>query len=200
MTIRWRGRHYFDNLAAENLEGYGISEKGTTLYLDTVNGSDVNSGLSWSNALKTMTKAMTKIDDNGIIAILGDVREHVTAPLGVTGVRIIGAAGGRTRHDNGVRWREAVTAGDAPLLTLREQGWEVHNILFVPQDTYSAIRLRREESATYPDASHAIIRGCKFIGGVAHGSHAGMGIEDYGGMHHVLIKGCEFSELDGAII
>jgi hypothetical protein len=71
---------------------------------------------------------------------------------------------------------------------LREQGWEVHNLLFVPpKASYPAIRLRREENATYPDGSHAVIQSCKFIG------DAGGAIGDYGGCHHVLVKDCEFA-------
>lgn len=199
MTIRWRGRHYFDNLAVGTLEGYGVQEKGTTYYVDTVNGSNSNSGLNWDVPLATVAAAFAKVDDNGIIAILGDVREQITAPLGVTGVRVIGAAGGRTRHDDGVRWREPVTALDAPLVTIRQQGWEFHNILFVPQDGYSAIRARREENATYPDGGHFKVKGCKFIGGGGIGTPQGYGIEDYGGCHHYLIEECEFNDLAKAI-
>src|SRR5690554_1810859 len=120
MTIRWRGRHYFDNLAVGTLEGYGAQEKGTTYYVDTVRGNDSFSGLSWSMALKTVAAAFARVDDNGIIVVIGDIREQITAPLGITGVRVIGAAGGRTRHDDGVRWREPATALDAPLVTIRQ--------------------------------------------------------------------------------
>jgi len=194
-----RGKSMREAMLYEGL-GFGVVGVGNVWYVNTVTGSDKASGKTPTTAFKTMAYAFTKVGDNDIIGVLGDVREQIIAPLGITGVSVIGMAGGRTRHDDGVRWREPATALDAPLLTLRNQGWEVHNILFVPQDGYSSIRLRREETTTYPDGSHAVIEGCKFIGGVAHGSHAGLGIEDYGGMHHVLICGNEFSELDGAII
>jgi len=200
MTIRWRGRHYFDNLAVGSLEGYGVKEYGTIYYVDTVNGSDSNSGLNWDVALATVEEAFAKVGDNGLIAIIGDVREQITAPLGVTGVKVVGVAGGRNRHDDGVRWREPATALDAPLVTIRQQGWEFHNILFVPQDGYSAIRAHRAESTTYPDSSHFIVKNCKFIGGAAIGSQAGIGIEDWGGNHHYLVEDCEFHELDNAIV
>ena len=174
-------------------------------YIDTVNGLDTRDGLSWDGAFKTMAKAFTVAGtagkNNPTFKVIGDVREEVLTPLGIQGGRIIGSTYGMTRHDDGVRWREpasAPTSGGA-LLTIREQGWEVRNILFVPKTDGTAVRLRRAEDATYPDGSHAIISNCKFIGNVAFGSQGGCGIENHGGSHHDLIEGCEFMSLDDGI-
>ena len=167
---------------------------GNELYVDTVNGADGNAGTSWSSAFKTMTAALAGATDQGVISVVGDVREQCVAPLGVYGVKIIGAAGGQPHHDNAMRWRApASPVAQTALLRLREQGWEVHNILFVPSADNAAIELHRAEDATNPDASHAIIKNCVFTG---DGTGA-VGIEDIGGMHHVLIEGCEFRLLVG---
>jgi len=166
-------------------------------FVDTVNGVDSGDGTS-DAPYSTVAFALTKVVSGDAVYIKGDVREEVVAPLGVYGVKLIGNVLGQTRHDNGCRWREpasgATTAG--ALLTLIEQGWEVHNILFVPKSDATALRIRRAEDATYPDGSHARIVGCKFIGAATATTK---GIEDVGGSHHNLIVGCEFMTLANAI-
>lgn len=180
---------------ADVAEGFG-----NVYFVDTVNGNDGNRGTLPDKAFATMEEAFTHIADGDTIYVRGDVREQINAPVGVQGVRIISAAWGNTRHDDGCRWREEATAGNAPLLTLREQGWEVHGVLFVPETGYSAIKFNRQEIAAAMDGSHAIIRNCKFIGNVAVDSAGGIGIEDYGGMHHQIIEDCEFENLVSGIV
>lgn len=169
---------------------------GRQWFLDTEAGLDSKRGDSWAHPVATMERILDQVASHDIVYAFGDIREQLVAPLGVQGVRIFGVTGGRPRHDDGVRWREAATAGDAPLLELREQGWALYNMLMVPQDTFSAIKLHRAESATYPDASHAIFKRLKIIGSGADE----IGIEDYGGMHNVEIDDCEFMSLASAII
>lgn len=157
-------------------------------------GSDTNGGRSWEAPFATMAAAFAAAGDNDRIYFIGTIAEQLLAPLGVQGVKVIGAAGGRTRHDDGARWTSpAEPNATTPLLTLREQGWEVHNVLFVPPDDAPAIRFRRAESATYPDGSHAIVRNCKFV------SDGETGIEDHGGGHHWLVEDCEFGSADTAL-
>ena len=179
--------------------GQAVRSRGLDLYVDTANGSNNNDGLSWEQAKATMAAALALATDHSSIYVVGDVREQISAPLGIQGVRVIGAAGGRPRHDDGVRWRAAAVAGNAPLLIVHEQGWEFQNILFVPQSTYSALKFWRAEDANHPDGSHAIVRGCKFIGPGGIGTPQGIGIEDFGGMHHMLFEDNEFCDLDFAI-
>jgi hypothetical protein len=158
-------------------------------------GSDGADGLGWTNPLATMGEAFSRLADNDRVFFVGNIREQLLAPLGVRGVKVVGAAGGRARHDNGARWYEpADPTAATPLLTLREQGWEVHNVLFVPSaDAVSCVRARRAEDATYPDSSHAILRGCRFIGDTA--TPVGCGVEDHGGTSHITVEDCEFSGL-----
>ena len=191
------------------------SLRGVDLFVDTVNGQDDRTGLSWDKCLASVEEATARLaapkffgadygPGNSRIFVVGDVREQFTAPLGVFGVKIIGATGGRPRHSteggvcvegNGCSWRELATAGDAPLITLRQQGWEIHNILMIPESGYSAVKLHRAESATYPDASHFKATGVKFISG---GTRVGYGIEDVGGAYHVGVEDCEFQNLEFA--
>lgn len=182
------------------LSGLGRRKSGNVYVVDPELGDDDWLGDRYDKPLATVTEALTRLHTNDTLLLYGDIREQVLAPLDVQGVRVIGLANGNTRHDDGVRWREAASAGNKPLIELREQGWEFQNILFVPQTAYSAVKLHREESATYPDASHAKFSGCKFIGNVAFGSAGGIGIEDYGGMHHVVVEDCEFAQLVSAIV
>lgn len=172
----------------------GVTRK-PTLYVDTVLGSNTKSGTSWSSAKATMAAAFAIVEDDAIIYVRGDVREQILAPLGVQGVAIIGASGGNNHHDDAVRWRVAATpVADTPLLTLREQGWEVQHILFVPDaNAVVGVRLRRAESATYPDASHAIIRDCRFIGAT------GKGVENHGGVSQITVEDCIFDGLTTGI-
>lgn len=161
---------------------------GRVFFLDTVNGNDRSLGYDPDKPIKTMAEFFDRAEDNDAVVFWGRIREQLLAPLGVQGVKIIGGAGGGLRHDDGARWDSpASPEAGVPLLTLREQGWELHNFLSVPADGISGVRIRRAEDATYPDGGHAIIRGCKFV------SDAGIGVEDYGGSHNVTVEDCVFA-------
>lgn len=180
--------------------GQAQATKGLEVYVDTVGGSNNNSGTSgWSDAKATMAAALAICTDHSTVYVVGDIREQINMPLGVQGIRIIGAAGGNTRHDDGVRWRAPASPTAAtPLLTLREQGSEIENILFVADaNAVACVRVRRAEDATWPDGSHAIFRNCKFTGNPD--TPVGIGIDDYGGGHHVRVENCEFNGLVTAI-
>ncbi len=203
MTVRWRGRHVFDQIAANEFEGFGeIAFKNAVVYVDTVNGNDNNTGKGWSTAVKTMADAFDKVADQGVIAVVGTIAEQaVVAPLGVYGVRVVGLAGGNSRHDgNFPRWKQETVAANDALVIIREQGWEFHNILFVPESGYGAIKAWRAEDATHPDSSHFIVRHCKFIGPGGIGTPQGYGIVDFGGNHHYVVEESEFNDLDTAIV
>jgi hypothetical protein len=165
---------------------------GNVWFVNTVSGSDGNDGQSTDSPFLTMTKALSRVGDNDVIFFEGTVREQCVAPLGVTGVSIIGAAGGGVRDDNGAKWTypaSGATAGGA-LLLIREQGWSVSNFLMTPEPTSgAAIELRRSEDAVYPDASHFIASGMRFVGIDVTTTY---GIRDIGGCSNVLVENCEF--------
>lgn len=190
-----------------------ISYFGNVWFVDTVNGSDGNSGTGPNDAFATMGRALwfdtitsgagttSNVGPNDTIFLKGTVRQQLIAPLtkvvngtarAVTGVQIIGDVGGGVRDDDGAKWTypaSGATAGMA-LLALRQQGWGVHNILMTPEPTSSTcIELRREENATNPDASHFVATGNRFVGIDVTTTY---GIRDLGGCSNVQIIGNEF--------
>lgn len=197
--------------------GQLVAINGVDFFVDTQQGSDSRSGLSWDAPLATVAEACTRLGtpkgytlpgqrkgSNSRIFVIGDVREHVSAPTDVFGVKIIGAFAGRPRHvtedgavndGNGAAFRDTAVAGSAPLLTTREQGWEVHNMMFVPPTGYAGWRWRREETDANRDASHSIANGCRFV---SAGTRVGYGIDDYGSQSHGAVIECEFELLEYA--
>jgi len=165
---------------------------GRVWFVNTVTGSDGNDGQSTDSAFSTMAQALSRVGDNDVVYFRGTVREQIVAPLGVQGVSIIGAAGGGVRDDDGAKWTypsSGATAGGA-LLLVREQGWSVSNFLMTPEPTSgAAIELRRAENATYPDGSHFIATGMRFVGVDVTTTY---GIRDIGGCSNVLVQNCEF--------
>ena len=67
MTVRWRGRHVFDNLVANSVEGilagYASNPLATHFYVDDQNGDDDNSGLSPDKAKLTLQAAIDLCTD-----------------------------------------------------------------------------------------------------------------------------------------
>lgn len=175
------------------------AQEGNTFYVNTVSGLDTNNGLSWAGAFQTMARVLAVVNDNGVIYFLGKVREQLVAPLGRTGVSIVGAAGGQVRDDDGAKWTtpaSGAVAGKA-LIEIREQGWGFYNFLMTPDNTGGAcIKAHRAEDASYPDSSHFIASGMRFVGG----GGTPIGIEDVGGNHHYLVTDCEFQSLNFGIL
>jgi hypothetical protein len=194
--------------------GYAIRGSGGGLTAATVFGNEwfydstastTGNGKNPDQPTTDFETLLGAVGNRDVIYCAGDIRAQVTAPQDVFGVRIIGAVAGRPRHvtdsgvvitGNGCAWREEATAAGAPLLTLREQGWEIHNILMTPESGYSAVKLHRTELSAAMDASHFVARGVRFSGG---GSQVGLGIEDYGGNSHCSVLGCEFDNLEYGI-
>lgn len=193
-----------NNLVDQANESFSTPQQsGVALYVNTVGGSDSGStGFSWDGAFATVGKALNVLAamnakragsaNNSVIYFLGVVREQLVAPLGVSGVSIVGVAGGRVRDDNGSKWTypaSGAVAGQA-LLELREQGWTVGNFLMTPEPTSgAAVKIHRAEDAVYPDASHAQFIGMRFVGIDVTTTY---GIQDVGGCSNILIDDCEF--------
>ncbi len=194
MGIGLIGNAAYGKLPDGTLVPLGAIGFGANWYVDTVDGDDTqNSGQAPDAAFATVQAAFDAMSSGDTIWVVGDVREELIAPLGVYNARIIGGIATRPHHDLATRWREAAShTAVTPLLQLREQGWTVANILFVPPSDAPAIRLKRAEDAVYPDASHCTIAGNRFAGGLT-------AIEDDGGCHNQLIAGNIFqSQTDSA--
>lgn len=184
---------------------------GTNWYVDTVNGSDSNDGLSWGTAFATMGRAFytdyatngssstePNLSANDRIYFVGIVREQLDAPLvgadgeTLTGVAIIGAAQGGVRDDDAAKWTypaSGAVAGGA-LLTVRQQGWGVYNFLMTPEPTSGAcILLPNSGSAVTGEGGHFIASGMRFVGIDVTTTY---GIQDPAGCGFCVIENCQF--------
>ncbi len=187
---------YAQSITKSTLEALeGINGRGSTHFLDTINGSNSKSGKSWDEAFATMTYAMTQLTSGDTLVCAGKCEEQVTTPVGVFDVTVIGV-GNRPRHADsspagGQRgafsWTEPGTeVAQAPLVDVIQQGWRFENILFYSGDDNACIRLSRTaEGADETDASHLTVRNCRFASGYN-------GISDVGGCYGVLIEDCRF--------
>lgn len=150
------------------------------------------------SAFTTFAALAPHLRSRDVVIFGGVLREQAVAPLGVFDVYVCGAAqrprqatSSGTPTGGGATWMApASPTATTPLIELREQGWCFENIDFVPHSDDAAIKMHCEETATYPDASHLTVRGCRFTDGL-------IGIEDYGGASNVLIEDCSFESLAG---
>ena len=157
-----------------------------------------------SGAFTTFSDLAPQLRSRDVIILGGVLREQAVAPLGVFDVILMGAAdiprqatSSGVPTGGGATWL-APTSPTAlsPLLTLREQGWIVTNIMFGAVASTPAIRLKRQENATYPDASHALIDNCYFA---TQGLTAEVGIGSES-LFHSVIQNCLFQGLTGTAI
>lgn len=174
-----------------------FSPFGKVWFVNTNADNSGYDGTSPQTPFQTMQAALNVVADNDVVYFIGKVREQIVAPLGITGVRIVGVPGGNVRDDDGAKWYAPASpvAGKA-LIEIREQGWEFHNFLMTPDNTGGAcIKAHRAEDATYPDSSHFIVNRMRFVGGGGTPN----GIEDVGGNHHYIVQNSEFQSLTKAI-
>lgn len=181
--------------------GAGVERgPGTVRYVNTVSGSDSYGGGSWGQAKLTMAAAVALCSSGDIIYFVGRVSEHVTTPVNVMDVSIIGA-NTRPRHadaspaggNKSAQW-QAPAADASPLCDVLQQGWRFENILFDAPAAAAAVRLFRNGGAgdLERDAGHSSFKGCRFVGGAT-------GIEESGGVGHILVEDCEFHDLTHGI-
>lgn len=192
---------------------------GVDLFVNPQTGRTGATGLDWGNALSTMDEAFDRLDspkffsseftDNARIFVVGTITEQLSTPLGVYGVKIIGAVGGTHRH--GTEGGTAVTnfasywtypasgSTDAALLTMKCKGWEIENFLMVPKNAYACVRFHNADDLTVAMSGSNVVRKCKLIGPNGIGGAQGRGVEDHGGNHNYLIEDCQFMDLEYAI-
>jgi hypothetical protein len=161
-------------------------------------------GFPVRNTFETFADLSANLRSRDIVYVVGVVREHFSAPVGIYDVTIMGAANtprqatsSGTPTGGGATWL-APTSPTAltPLLELREQGWAVENIMFGTVASTPAIRLKRQETAANPDASHARISGCYFATQGLSTEH-GIGSES---LFHSIIEDCLFLGLSGTAL
>lgn len=177
---------------------------GKPYFVNANSGSDGQAGTTPQTAFKTMARAFQFVQSLGSIGVIGQIKEELIAPLGVSSVTIFGAST-RPRYGNessfaapltdyGATWRPpAAPTAVTPLLTLRQQGWRFVNMLFDCPVDAAAVKLRRQEDAVYPDPSSASFINCQF----SDGQNA---IEDVGGSYNIYIGGCSFRRITSRAI
>lgn len=169
---------------------------GKPYFVNGNSGSDGQPGTTPQTAFKTMGRAFQYVQSLGSIGVIGQLKEQITAPLGISSVTIFGASTvprygneGGSLTDYSAIWRPAATPLAAtPLLTLRQQGWRFVNMAFDCPVDAAGVMLRRQEDATYPDASSASFLNCKFVDGAT-------GIQDVGGNYNVRVQNCIFATM-----
>ena len=83
----------------------------STIYVDSVSGSDDNDGTSLNYAVKTFTKALSVSKQNCTIILNGDISERLNM-AGKQSVRLIGVQGQLNRIMTGTFIRSATSLGD----------------------------------------------------------------------------------------
>lgn|SRR3990167_3136356 len=159
------------------IDGLPVTQsKGTTWYVDA-SRSGTGDGTSWSAAFLTMQEAFNKIGSGDTIRFVGKVLEQLVTPVQVFDVAVIGM-GSRPRHADSTptggnthasQWGPPASGAVANKATVSvlQQGWRFKNILFTMESaTAPGIQLNRNAASgnSERDASHALIKGCKFAG------------------------------------
>lgn len=177
----------------ENIFDQAFVGRGKNIFVNTITGRAGNTGESWDEACLTMAAALAKAASGDVIYISGKIREQLIAPLGVYGVRIVGADT-TPRHDLAASWMAPAAGGvvSKALIEIIEQGWSFENILFQSFTTAPAVKMTRAEDAVHPDPSHASFINCRFAGVD--------GVWDSGGCYNITFKGCKFYDLTGTAI
>ena len=169
-----------------------LSTFGNFWFVDGNRGQDSNVGTNRDEPFLTMAKAFTMLSSGDVIFFRGNIREQLSTPVGIFDVTIVGGAN-QPRHadahtgNNGYSsptWKTPASPTAAtPLLTVRQQGWRLVNILFDGPSDAAAVQLFRDGGAgdAERDASHAHIIGCKFVAAQNH-------IEFKGGLSQVVIE------------
>lgn len=159
---------------AATIDGRPIFEpQGNVWYVDAnVTGGD---GKSLTTAFSTMQAAFNALASGDTIYFRGKIREQLVTPANVFDVSVIGL-GNRPHHadstPNGGQkaantWAAPASpvAGQA-LVRVIQQGWRFENILFAGAAGIASINFVRNADAgdLERDASHGIVRGCRFAG------------------------------------
>lgn len=172
---------------------------GRVVYLDTVNGRDGNGGTKWSDAVQTMSRALTLAETGSKVYFVGDVREQLVGSNLKFDISIIGAGSlhhpdlpAAGYHPGASCWRApASPASTTPLLEVRGRGWKFENIMFDGPADAACVKLTRNSSSgtSEYDASHATFYNCDFRNGL-------YGIHSFDGIFNLTIERCVFETFD----
>lgn len=171
MTVRWRGRHVFDQIHADVYEGLGgiIQNPGTDFYVSNLRGSDNYSGLSWAQPKATIQAAMVlaataPYAGRGLTRVFvesGGYDEAIVTPTNA--LCPFGALIGV--NNNGMGFGPYLTSPTAGgiILTVRARGWIVQGFEFDAPTTGKAIVLDGKTAGA--NGNYAVVRKNLFNGG-----------------------------------
>lgn len=158
------------------IDGHTLNyRKGNDWYVDASRSASGLDGTSWDNAFLTMAEAFAKLASGDSIYFVGKIQEQLITPVQIFDVRVIGM-GNRPRHADSTpsggnthasTWAAKASPDAATaLVQVLQQGWVFENILFAGSAGCPSINLVRNAASgnSERDASHAIIRGCRFAG------------------------------------
>lgn len=113
---------------------------GNTYFVDYQNGSDTNNGLNKSSALKTLSKALTKVttNNNDLVVVDGDASIVETSMIDNSKNRFtIMGVGGGIKYGQGAKVTSAITTGATNIATFKNTGVRVtvSNVKFSSANT-----------------------------------------------------------------
>ncbi|MCR4339261.1 MAG: right-handed parallel beta-helix repeat-containing protein [Gemmatimonadaceae bacterium] len=178
-----------------------LTPRGKTIYVHANDGSDGDSGRSWTRAYQTMAKAFSVLSSGDTIYFAGKIREQLITPVQVFDVSVIGA-GNRPRHADdaptptggktAATWTTPASgATTAALCKVLQQGWRFENILFAGPSDHASLWFFRDNGAddAERDASHGVVRECRFASG-----QDGIHVTE---VANLLIEDNQFNDLTG---
>ena len=139
----------FNNLNMSNAnEITNEPNTGDTIYVDPINGDDNNKGFNWDNSVKTINKALTIVNDNGVIYLANG--EHTTPATINKNVKLIGQNQEKT----------ILTNSNNRFLTITSNNVEIYNTTF--KNNKQAIKINGKDGNKY------YINNCSFIKNTAN--------------------------------
>jgi len=172
-----------------------------TLYVNSVTGSDAYVGTSPDQAVATIAQAIALAEAGSVIGIFGVFREHVTTPLGLNDVTIVGLANtprqattSGVANGGGATWLSPSTpTNTSALIRVQGQGWTLKNIYFNNSATSNGCiqPYTTGDPPASADGAHLLIDGC-ILTGAAYGVYAS------GGTNFVTIQNSLLFGFSGA--
>ena len=170
MTVRYRGRHVFDVVAAGNYEGLGgiVQNPGQDFFVSNLRGDNSKSGLSWAQPKATIQAAMvlaatSPFAGRGLTRIFvesGGYNEAIVTPTNA--LCPFGALIGV--NNNGFGFGPFLTSPTAggTILTVRARGWQIEGFEFDLPTTGKGIVL--DSKTALMSANYTRIKNCLFNG------------------------------------
>lgn len=178
---------------------------GEVRYVDGTNGSSVNQGKSWSDALDTIQAAVTAVGAKGVVYVApiemaagvtdpGSYEENIVIPATHESLSIIGVSRGRTQ--GGLPQLKDGATTTQHILVIRAPGCLVMNLGFNGSGNTGGGILLDDDSSTKTAFGTSIVnchfKNCK--GSTATDSRTGAAIEwsAEGAAWQCLVSGCRF--------